>query len=254
MKNLTKEDMKYINKQIIQENAKLGAQLVNKGFISEDEFKELYTIDPSKTKKYLGWMAKQWAKNKKEKSFTIDELRSGIEEYHLFLESGKAKTRDIFQFKDFEDLKKEIDELNETGDALSLSELEGDYEVYVDTNDLLIVAPNTHEAARKLGMSQFAGRTSEDDNKKDCAWCITFKNPDHFDDYYFNQENTIYFISVRSMTLQQKLVDAGIIEVGTNPTFATLVDRTGKTSTWNAKDVKLSDSIQNKLFKILNIK
>ena len=86
---------------ILQESRKVAKELVVQGKLSPEEFEQLQTIDPSQTKKYMGWMAKQWVT----KNITdIDELRNKIEEYDAFVKSGKAKTKDIFQFKSFADL------------------------------------------------------------------------------------------------------------------------------------------------------
>ena len=113
---------------ILQENRKVAKELVVQGKLSPEEFEQLQSIDPSQTKKYMGWMARQWIA----KTVTdIDELRNKIEEYDAFVKSGKAKTKDIFQFKSFADLKKEVDELNAMGSE-SKSELRDDYEIVTD--------------------------------------------------------------------------------------------------------------------------
>ena len=113
---------------ILQENRKVAKELVVQGKLSPEEFEQLQSIDPSQTKKYMGWMAKQWVT----KSVTdIDELRNKIEEYDAFVKNGKAKTKDIYQFASFADLKKEVDELNAMGSE-SKSELRDDYEIIMD--------------------------------------------------------------------------------------------------------------------------
>ena len=166
------------NKKYIIENVSQAKTYVGQGKLSEDELKQLIEIDPTPTRKYVGWMAKQWAA----KTVTdIDDLRNTVEEYNTFLTKGKAKTKDINQFKSFEDLKKEVDAINKSGDAVSIKDLESDYETIIDNSDLLIMTPHTHEASRKLGLSQFAFRDCGD-GKKDSAWCTTYKAPDHFND------------------------------------------------------------------------
>ena len=68
---------------ILQESRKVAKELVVRGMLSPEEFEQLQTIDPSQTKKYMGWMAKQWVT----KSVTdIDELRNKIEEYDYLME------------------------------------------------------------------------------------------------------------------------------------------------------------------------
>lgn len=192
------------NKKYIVENVSQAKTYVGQGKLSEDELKQLIEIDPTPTRKYVGWMAKQWAA----KTVTdIDDLRNTIEEYNTFLNKGKAKTKDINQFKSFEDLKKEVDAINKLGDAVSIKDLESDYETIIDNSDLLIMTPHTHEASRKLGLSQFAFRDCGD-GKKDSAWCTTYKAPDHFNDYYYSHGVTFYYIKVKSEEMINKLKKA----------------------------------------------
>jgi hypothetical protein len=163
---------------LIVENRKQAKELVVQGKLKPEEFEQLVGIDPSQTKKYTGWLAKQWVA----KTVTdIDELRNKIEEYDAFVKNGKAKTKDVYQFPSFADLKKEVDELNAAGSE-SKSELRDDYEIIMDTDKLLIAVPHTHEASRYLGLSKFQYRDCEGGGK-DSAWCTTYKAPDHFNDY-----------------------------------------------------------------------
>lgn len=192
------------NKQYILENVKQAKIYASQGKLSEDELKQLIEIDPTPTRKFVGWMAKQWIA----KTVTdIDDLRNIIEEYNTFLNKGKAKTKDINQFKTFSDLKKEIDIINKSGEAVSVKDLESDYETIIDNSDLLIMTPHTHEASRKLGLSQFAFRDCEGGGK-DSAWCTTYKAPDHFNDYYYNSNVTFYYTKVKSQELIDKLKEA----------------------------------------------
>jgi hypothetical protein len=192
------------NKKYIVENVSQAKTYVGQRKLSEDELKQLIEIDPTPTRKYVGWMAKQWVA----KTVTdIDDLRNTIEEYNTFLNKGKAKTKDINQFKSFEDLKKEVDAINKSGDAVSVKDLESDYETIIDNSDLLIMTPHTHEASRKLGLSQFAFRDCGD-GKKDSAWCTTYKAPDHFNDYYYSHGVTFYYIKVKSEEMINKLKKA----------------------------------------------
>ena len=189
------------NKSFIKENIKQAKQYVSSGKLSQDEFKKLIEIDPSKTRKYVGWMAKQWVlKNVTD----IDELRNTVEEYNTFLEKGKAKTKDIYQLKTFDLLKKEVDEINQSGEGISVKDLESDYDVVMDTPELYIASPHTHEASRKLGLSAFAFRDCGDGGK-DSSWCTTYKAPDHFNDYYYSSNVTFYYIKVKSPDMMEEL-------------------------------------------------
>ena len=192
------------NKQYILENVKQAKIYVSQGKLSEDELKQLIKIDPTPTRKYVGWMAKQWI----DKTVTdIDNLRNTVEEYNTFLNKGKTKTKDINSFKSFKDLSSEVDQINKSGENISVKDLESDYETIIDNSDLLIISPHTHEASRKLGLSQFAFRDCEEGGK-DSAWCTTYKAPDHFNGYYFIENITFYYIKVKSQELINKLKKA----------------------------------------------
>ena len=210
---------------VLQENRKQAKELVVQGKLSPEEFELLQTIDPSQTKKYMGWMAKQWvAKNVTD----IDQLRNKIEEYDAFVKSGKAKTKDIFQFKSFADLKKEVDELNAMGSE-SKSELRDDYEIVRDDDKVLIAVPHSHEASRYLGLSKFSYRDCEGGGK-DSAWCTTYKAPDHFHNYYYKQGITLYYIKVKNESIIDALKTAFPSKQGAMVVVALLVNKSGKLS------------------------
>jgi len=196
-KSIFKKDL-----PVIKENVKQAKQYVDVGKLSQDILKSLIEIDPTTTRKFVGWMAKQWVA----KTVTdIDDLRNNIEEYNTFLEKGKAKTKDINQFKTFKDLANEVDTINKTGEAVSLKDLESDYETIVDNSELLIMVPHTHEASRKLGLTRFSFRDCGD-GTKDSAWCTTYKAPDHFNDYYYKHNVTFYYVLVKSQELIDNLI------------------------------------------------
>ena len=234
---------------LILENRKVAKELVVRGMLSPEEFEQLQSIDPSQTKKYLGWMAKQWVT----KSVTdIDELRNKIEEYDAFVKSGKAKTKDIFQFKSFADLKKEVDELNAMGSE-SKSELRDDYEIIMDDDKFLIAVPHTHEASRYLGLSKFQYRDCEGGGK-DSAWCTTYKAPDHFNDYYFKQHITFYYIKLKNEAMIELAKAAFPARGGAMVVTAVLVDKNGKVSScFDGTDRVMSGAEIAKFRKIIGI-
>jgi len=187
---------------MIVENKRQAELYVTQGKLSLDDFKKLLEIDPSKQKKYVGWIAKQWII--KAGKLSIDDLRNTIEEYDVFLNKGKVKTKDINAFKTFEDLAAEVKELNDSGEGLSDTDRENDYETIVDNNDILVMCPHTHEASRKLGLSTFKYRDCGDGNK-DSTWCTTYKTSDHWNDYYLKSNATFYYFLIKSDVLMEKL-------------------------------------------------
>lgn len=243
--------MKYTDfyPSVLQENRKQAKELVVQGKLKPEEFEQLQTIDPSQTKKYMGWMARQWiAKNVTD----IDELRNKIEEYDSFVKNGKAKTKDIYQFPSFADLKKEVDELNAAGSE-SKSELRDDYEVIMDTDKLFIAVPHTHEASRYLGLSKFQYRDCEG-GSKDSAWCTTYKAPDHFNDYYFKQQITFYYIRIKDEAMIELAKAAFPARGGAMVVTALLVDKNGKVSScYDGNDKVMSGPEITKFRKIIGI-
>jgi hypothetical protein len=243
--------MNYLDfyKNILQESRKEAKELVVQGKLSPNDFEELVRIDPSQTKKYTGWLARQWIA----KSVTdIDELRNKIEEYDAFVKSGKAKTKDIFQFKSFADLKKEVDELNAMGSE-SKSELRDDYEIIMDDDKFLIAVPHTHEASRYLGLSKFQYRDCEGGGK-DSAWCTTYKAPDHFNDYYFKQHITFYYIKLKNEAMIELAKAAFPARGGAMVVTAVLVDKNGKVSScYDGDDKVMSGAEIAKFRKIIGI-
>lgn len=192
----------YDNIRIIFESTKRGKELVQQGKLSQEDLENIINADPTTEKKFVGWMATQWVN----KAVTdIDELRNTVEEFNSFL--TKRKTKSIYDYKTFEDLKKRVRDLNETGEGLSVKELESDFEVFKNDENLLVMIPHTHEASRKLGLSHFAFRDCERGGK-DSAWCTTYKAPNHFNDYYHKYNVTFYYVKVKSEKIQQELENA----------------------------------------------
>ena len=211
---------------LIQENRKQAKELVVQGKLSPTDFEEIVRIDPSPTKKYTGWLARQWVNKTTSGIQSIDNLRNTIEEYDAFVTSGKAKTKDIFQFKSFADLKKEVDELNASG-VESKSELRDDYEIVTDDDKVLIAVPHSHEASRYLGLSKFTYRDCEGGGK-DSAWCTTYKAPDHFHNYYYKQGITLYYVRVKNESIINALKTAFPDKEGAMVVVALLVNKNGK--------------------------
>ena len=190
---------------LLIEKIATAKNLVQQGKLSQEDFNAIVNADPTKQKKYVGWLSNQWVN----KNVTdIDTLRNTIEEYDSFANRGKVKNKDIYQYKTFNDLKTEIDHLNETGQDISVKDLENDYEVIRDDENLLVMSPHTHEASRKLGLSHFAYRDCGE-GRKDSSWCTTYKAPNHFNDYYYTHNVTFYYIKVKSQNIIKQLKENG---------------------------------------------
>jgi hypothetical protein len=185
-----------------QQNFKL---LLKNNKIDLKTAKEIKDIDPHPKKAFSFWMALQWiSKQVTDK----DELRNNMEEFYSFFSKGQTTIKDINEFKTFSQLKDEVTKLNNSASAVSNSDLESDYDTIVDDDNLLIMVPHTHESSRKLGLSHFKYRDCED-GLKDSSWCTTYKAPNHFNDYYYKNNVTFYYIKVKSQQLIEKLEAEG---------------------------------------------
>ena len=241
----------FVTEKVLLENKKQAKLYVVQGKLSQEDFDTLVSIDPSPTKKYVGWMAKQFIEPTK--SFSIDDLRNNIEEYHSFAVRDRVKTKDINQFKSFADLAKEVHELNQMGAGVSDKDLEEDYETIVDNDKMLICVPHTHEASRKLGLSKFAFRNCEGGGK-DSAWCTTYKAPNHFNDYYYKQGVTFYYVLIRNEELL-KVVEAAFPTRGISmKVVALVVHEGGGIDGYDGEDKKLSSQEVTKYKKLVGLR
>lgn len=234
----------------ILENTKQAKQYVQQGKLTQEEFEKLKEIDPTSQNKYVGWMAKQWVLQNID---DIDTLKSYIEEFNVFNEKGKSKSKDVYQIKTFNDLKQEVDTLNKTGEGVSNKDLESDYDVVVDNSNLYIVSPHTHEASRKLGLSDFSYRDCEDGGK-DSAWCTTYKAPNHFNNYYYRDNVTFYYIKVRSEQLMNKLKQEFGNRAGRLKVVALAVLEDGQIDGYDGLDKQINNSDIKKYTSIIGIK
>lgn len=142
------------------------------------------------------------------------------------IEAGTLKT--------IEDLKK----LKTVSKKDVSKSLESDYEIIVDNPDLLILSPHTHEASRKLGLSQFAFRDCE--GGKDSAWCTTYKAPDHFNDYYYQQGVTFYYVKIKSPKMMEELKKAFPKKWKNLEVVALVVNPNGKIDGYDGLDKEIS--------------
>lgn len=237
---------------LILENVKLAKQMVQAGKLSSQTLEELIQIDPSASKKYVGWMAKQWDTGQVN---DINELEELISRYDVLVKRGRITVTDINQFKDLKDLYSQVVEAEK---VKSKKVLAADTETVIDDADLLVMVPHTHEASRKIGNAYFAYRVC-DDGSKDSAWCTTYRLPDHFNNYYYNDNITFYYYRVRSADMVRKLQDTfptkwEALVVGAIMVIEQDGDPDGKVrEVWDGANDKHTGNTINKLLQILEI-
>jgi hypothetical protein len=149
--------------------------------------------------KYIGWLCKLYINE----PFDIGSMKSYIEEYDVLV-NKKSINSDINSFKSISEFITEIDKVNSTRSA-SLKELQTDFDVILDNETLYMVRPNSYEASRKLGLSTFAHRSNEQSGNKDSAWCTTYSNSDHWNDYYYKHNVTFYYCKIKNSLLINEL-------------------------------------------------
>ena len=254
------------------ESKKQAKIYLDQGKITPEDYNRLLDIDPSDTKKYVGWLAKIYISGEET---DFDNLRNTVEEFDAFIKSGSIKKEqsDISGYKSFEQLKNVVDELNKSGSGISAGRLEGDFDVLVDNENLRIVAPYTHEASRKLGLTPmekggFAFRECEGGGK-DSQWCTTYSNPTHFNSYFFKNGVDFFYILIRGSELQQRLKSAGfgpqhfvvalariikdVSSVDISSKAVTAKNNQGQTVLWDSYDGYDKQLSPNKLKKWMSI-
>jgi len=187
--------------------------MLAKGTITQEEFNQILSSDNSPSKKYVGWIGRQYLRTKEPNApFDWDALRNAATEFIALVNNNRIQGEDsnIQKYSNYEALQKKVDEVNQQAAEAgpTRKQAEQDMEVDFDNKDALVVSPLSHEASRKLGMSEFAHRINPETGKKDCAWCITFKNPTHWDDYTDNQLITFYFAKPKTQEKLQELQKA----------------------------------------------
>lgn len=248
------DDRKMLEESLL-ENRQLTKNLLQKGEISEELYKQIENADPTPQKKYMFWMAKQLLAG----NANIDQLRNNIEEFDLFVSRGRIREKkDINAYKNFAELAAVVKEINERG-VKSNKEMERDYDVDEDSEDLLIVSPHSHEASRKLGLSEFAYRKRGDSCGADSHWCTTFKTDSHFLDYYYSQQITFYYVKVRSEKMKADLKkafgkdweDKTMVAIVVHPPRDKRNPDDFEIDMYDAVDHKMSDSEIQKFRKII---
>ncbi len=174
---------------------------IKKGLLSQEEFDKIKNILNNETRKYFDFLLKAYVNGYK----NISQMKNIIEEFHVFATKGKTKYKDINQYKTFNELIDDVNILNQTGAGFSKKEWQSDYDVIRDDGDVIIYVPHSHEAARKLSMSKFGWKQCSEGEGLETPYCIAYKTPKHFDDYYYKHNITFYLIRAISPEMKNRL-------------------------------------------------
>lgn len=249
------------NYSYISENTTLAKFYLTSGQLSTEDFEKIKSIDPTKTNKYTGWIAKQLINNKiptqsdpngDELRINWDLVKEKIQQYNDFSIKKKVITKNIDDFRDFDELVHEVQQIT-AAYKHSPKVQESHYEILVDNKDLLVICPHEHLASRKVGLKYFAQRVCKQTQKKDSAWCTTFKNDSQFVSKYFVEDNTLYYCAINSEELLLKLMDISPKNGRDLIVLAILVQRNGDyVGSWDAKDNYIDEETTKKIVNVLN--
>jgi len=249
---------------LVNENKAQLKQMLASNKIDQEEFNQILSSDNTPNKKYVGWIGRQYLKTKEPNAkFDWDSLRNAVTEFIAMVNNNTftGEETNIEKYPDYEALQKKVSEGNEKAAAAGPSKKEAaaDMEVDFNSKDALVVSPLSHEAARKLGLSEFAHRVNPETGQKDCAWCITYKNATHWNDYTDNQLITFYFAKPKTQEKLQELQKA--FPKKNVQSLAILVSLVGdpdkeqgkSTSGYDADDKQLSAADVKKYLNILGV-
>jgi len=158
--------------------------------ITESEKKEILSLYLGEGLEHTKNLYKSWAKNK---SGNFDESMKIMDDVLNY--QKQLSKKDFANYSSYDELKKEIDVIKQKHKATDVTRL------YED-NDLLVIAPNTHEASCKYGAGSKWCTTSKDTdsywdrhNKTGTEFFWIFKkipqtNPEHKYSYHIKNNNT----------------------------------------------------------------
>jgi hypothetical protein len=187
---------------ILTETLKQAKVYLAQNKITQEEFDRLFALDPTPNKQYLGWLSKQFIVSGKQ--MNLEFVKNQLEEYDVLKKRAGNREelkQDISQYKDYEEFEKSLETVNSKKNyAPDLQE--EDYIVLIDSPDLFIVTPGTHEASREFCQGMFSLK-----GQKDSPWCIGYNTDSNFNSYHHDQHLTIYLILVRNLDLIKDFVE-----------------------------------------------
>lgn len=191
---------------LIAESKKQAQQFVDQGKLPKEDFDKIVSIDQTPTKKYVGWMAKQWISKNVNNIAALKTVVTKLDQ--LIAKNSKNLKPEYKDFsnKTFKQIKDAVEQAENDDKATpSLKVKSKEYTTLLDNNDLIIVIPHSFEAAKKLGRSSFSYRECRGGGK-DSAWCVT-----HDLDYWREHEDgVLYFVKIKSEKMLNALAKAGM--------------------------------------------
>jgi len=99
-------------KKKLNENMRLAKEYIKQGAVKESTVTKFESLDPSPTKKYVGWMCKMYIQNPK---INLKDLKAKIDIFNDSLERNQIpiEFRDIFKFKNYDSFIKFVNSLSQ---------------------------------------------------------------------------------------------------------------------------------------------
>lgn len=165
------------NESINEGVAELEKKYVESGQIDKEQFDKFVKGDPSKTKKYVGWMAARYAEKQERPEHLIDAIKV----FDKYVNKNLIQNKDINSYKTVEQLDDAMDEIGDTQTkSQKVKEIKSKgAEKVIDNDKCYVYHITTHEAAMLYG--------------KGTKWCITMPNGYYWQQYTERNYVTFYF-------------------------------------------------------------
>ena len=148
------------NNFVLLESIKLAKELYFDEIRAED-FNKLIEIDPSKTKKYLNWICKEYLKGRE-----LNRLKDVIYQFDLKVNKGLIKNKDIYYYKNIEELEDIIEKSPDKSKVDIKKQIKKtEVNIVLDNDYYFIVEPLTWEASKIYGKGTKWCTAQEDSNE-----------------------------------------------------------------------------------------
>lgn len=167
-------------------------RFIDKNIITNNEFNFALQFDKSSSGKYIEKILELYVKSG---NIEIDRENSNFDhlisigqtviEFDELVKKEKIAKKDISAYKTLEEIEDSIKDAYKIITQKESKDLsEGNFDIVVDNDDLLVVVPLDHEASKKWG----------DDTK----WCTTSSKSSFWISYVYDRGITLYYIWIKN--------------------------------------------------------
>jgi len=175
--------MKYIQTyESLKDANRYKKEIEKKGI----DFSVVIRLDPSSNYKYLSMICKYVLDG-----VDFNDIRRYIKAFDILTKKNKLENKDIFAYKNFDNLKNVIDVVDIKSKGDIIGKIRQERTVILDNDDYLVFIPLSHRASVKYGMG--------------AKWCISMKD-DQFMWYALTNANILfYFVIVKNKEISNNL-------------------------------------------------